>query len=322
MKFSVGLNLKYENFTDYIIENKEHIYEVYFAWADFANGRNNQLVREGYSVAELIRIQENALKKLSGAGVKLNLLLNGNCYGKDALSRKFFEKIGTEADYIKTNYGLNSVTTTSPLIGKFFKDNFNDVFVRASVNMEIGTVSGMEYVMDYFDSFYIKRELNRKLENIKPLYEFAKENNKEIFMLANSGCLNFCSAHNFHDNLVAHETEISMMDNAYTFSGVCKEFLKKPENMEKIIENTNFVRPEDIDLYEEYFSAVKLATRVSNLPELILKSYISKKYSGDILSILEPKHNIYPYVVENGNPLKIVKIEDKGGIFDVNKQED
>ena len=28
-------------------------------------------------------------------------------------------------------------------------------------------------------------------------------------MLANSGCLNFCAAQIFHDNLVAHESEVS-----------------------------------------------------------------------------------------------------------------
>ena len=53
---------------------------------------------------------------------------------------------------------------------------------------------------------------------------------KKLFMLANSGCLNFCSAHNFHDNLVAHEADISKMDNAYNFSGICHEYLKNTEN--------------------------------------------------------------------------------------------
>ena len=32
---------------------------------------------------------------------------------------------------------------------------------------------------------------------------------KELYMLANSGCLNNCSAHVFHDNLVAHEAQIA-----------------------------------------------------------------------------------------------------------------
>ena len=50
--------------------------------------------------------------------------------------------------------GINSVTVTSPVIAKFFKANFEALEVRASVNMEIGTPEGMDYLTDSFDSFY------------------------------------------------------------------------------------------------------------------------------------------------------------------------
>ena len=307
MKFCVGLQKNNSEFLDCIIENKSHIHEVYFSWGDFASGRSAQT--DGDLLPwELVEIQKNALKKLSQNDIKLNILFNANCYGKDSQSRAFFEKIGQTADYIQTNFGLASVTTASPLIAKFFKNNFEGIEVRASVNMEIGTVEGIDYLSDYFDSFYVKRELNRDKNKIKELADFAKQNQKNLFMLANSGCLNNCSAHNFHDNLVAHEREIAKMDNCYNFGGICHEFLKKPENVFKIIERTNFVRPEDIDSYDGLFVAAKLATRIHKNPTEVLKSYINKKYSGDILRLLEPAHSIYPYVVENGNPLTIKKI--------------
>ena len=69
--------------------------------------------------------------------------------------------MGSTIDYIKRTYGLASVTTTSPLIAKFIKENFAEIDVRASVNMGIGTIEGMDYVKDFFYSFYMKRELNR-----------------------------------------------------------------------------------------------------------------------------------------------------------------
>ncbi|UKI36528.1 MAG: hypothetical protein L6V93_22045 [Clostridiales bacterium] len=81
----------------------------------------------------------------------------------------FFEKIGETADFIKSEFNLKSVTVTSPLIARFIKDNFSDIDVRASVNMSIGTVEGMDYVKDYFDSFYLKRELNRDFNAVKSL---------------------------------------------------------------------------------------------------------------------------------------------------------
>ena len=110
-------------------------------------------------------------------------------------------------------------------------------------------------------------------------------------------------------NLVAHEAEIAQMDNAYNFGGVCHEYLKDERHYSSLIENTNFVRPEDINKYEPFFEAVKLATRVHKHPGIVLNSYINQKYIGNILSILEPEHNIYPYVIENGDPLKLIRID-------------
>ena len=309
MKFTVGLSQKDVDFTDFIIENKEHISEVYFSWGDFPNGRNAQTEAEGYAPWELQDMQREDLKKLSDNDVPLNLLFNANCYGKDSQSRAFFNKVGMTIDHISRTYGLRSVTTTSPLIAKFIKNNFENIEVRASVNMEIGTVQGMEYLAEYYDSYYIKRELNRNFDAIKNLHRWAEQNGKKLYMLANSGCLNYCSAHTFHDNLVAHESEIAQMDNAYDFRGICHEYLADEKHYKSLIENTNFVRPEDMHRYEPYFEAAKLATRVHKNPKEVLKSYINARYSGDILRLLEPVHSIYPYVIENGEPLKLVKID-------------
>jgi len=224
MKFMVGLQNRNDDFLQSIIQNKEHIYEVYFSWGDFPNGRNNQIEHEMYTSWEMQKWQIDALAKLKEHSIALNLLFNANCYGKFSQSRAFFNKIGNTVDYIKSEFGLQSVTTTSPLIAKFLKNNFQDLDVRASVNMEIGTIQGMEYISEYFDSYYIKREYNRDFETIATLKSWCDENGKKLFMLANSGCLNFCSAHNFHDNLVAHESQIAQMDNAYQFGGICHEY--------------------------------------------------------------------------------------------------
>lgn len=309
MKFSVGLPKDNEAFLEKIIAEKSHIHEVYFSWGDFPNGRSSQTQSEICTEWEMQKKQADALNLLSENKIPLNILFNAACYGKDSQSRVLFNKIGSAVDYIKRTFGLDSVTTTSPLIAKFFKNNFSDLEVRASVNMGIGTVSGMEYIKPYFDSYYMQREYNRDFDKIRELKKWCDENGKKLFILANSGCLNFCSAHTFHDNLVAHENEISAMDNAYDFWGICREFLKNAENLHGLIEKTNFIRPEDIEKYEPYFEAVKLATRVHKNPCVVLDSYIRGSYSGDVLKLLEPEHNIYPYVLENGEPLKLRKID-------------
>ena len=89
-------------------------------------------------------------------------------------SKALFYSVGETIEYVAGNFGLKSVTTTSPLIAKFVKQNFEGIDVRASVNMSIGSRVGMEYVSEFFDSFYVKRELNRDfnaLKNLKKWYQ-------------------------------------------------------------------------------------------------------------------------------------------------------
>ena len=306
MKYMIGYQIRQDDgFVREIIKNKDHIYEVYFSWADFPNGRNNQLRKEGFTPWEAQAKQMSDVALLSQNGLKLNLLLNGNCYGRNSQSREFFNKVGETVDFISGNYGLQSVTTTSPLIAKFIHNNFEEIEVRASVNMSIGTVEGMDYMADVFDSFYMQREYNRNLEKIKELKSWCDQNDKKLFMLANSGCLNNCSAHTFHDNLVSHESDISAMDNGYDFQGACWEYLSKADKKEKYLSITNFVRPEDIHLYEHFFEAAKLATRVNSNPVGVLNAYIKGKHSGNVMDLLEPNHSgvWYPYVVENSKIL-------------------
>ncbi len=303
LKFSVGYQLfSDDDFIKEIIKRKNDISEVYFSWGDFPNGRNNQLARRDMSAWEAQAKQIADLESLTEEEIRLNLLLNATCYGKDSQSRAFFEKVGDAIDYINSRFFLSSITTTSPLIARFVKDNFSSIDVRASVNMCVGTAEGMEYVKDLFDSFYLKRELNRDFSVIRKVKKWCDDSGKKLYALANSGCLNHCPAHTFHDNLVSHESEISVMDNGYEFNGVCSSFLKNPNNLTKILDCTGFIRPEDTYLYDEFFPAMKLATRVNANPTKILKAYIdNKKHVGSTLDLLEPNHTavIYPYILEN-----------------------
>lgn len=302
MKFSVGYQMRNDlSFIQDIIAEKTHIDEVYFSWSDFPNGRNMQTQQSEFSRWEAHKKQESDLDLLFEAGIKFNLLFNANCYGADSLSRAFYNKIGDSVDYLMSRYELTSVTTTSPVIAKFIKNNFETLKVRASVNMKIGTTESMDYLANYFDGYYMQREYNRNFDKIAELKAWCENRGKKLYILANSGCLNNCSAHTFHDNLVAHENEISQRDNAFLFEGICSEYLKEHEKRIALVRDTNFIRPEDVALYEPYFLSMKLATRVSPNPSLILRSYIDQKYSGNILELLEPNHSgrIYPYVLDN-----------------------
>ena len=281
MKFSAGYQAD-EAWIDALVARRDALCDVYFAFGSMPSGRK-AITSEERQLEDLGRIAD--------AGIPLHILFNANCYGARAQARSFFAEIGETIERFAADGALTGVTTTSPLVAKFVKDNFPQLETRASVNMEIGTVEGMDYLADVFDGFYLKRELNRDLAAVRRIKEWCDAHGKRLYLLANSGCLNFCSSHVFHDNLVAHEAEIAREDNGYAYGGTCWKWLAKPENRAMWMERTNWIAPEDVTKYEGLCTAMKLATRINEHPVRILESYATGSHLGDIMSLLEPNHS-------------------------------
>lgn len=280
MKFSVGYQAD-TAWIDALIARRDVLCDVYFAFGAMPSGR--------MAVADEGRQLED-LGRLADAGISLHLLFNANCYGAKSQSRKFFNEVGETIERFADG-ALTGVTTTSPLIARFVKDNFPQLETRASVNMEIGTTEGMEYLADVFDGFYLKRELNRDMNAVRRMKDWCDRNGKRLYILANSGCLNYCSSHVFHDNLVAHEAEIAREDNGYAYRGTCWKWLANAENRAKWMERTNWIAPEDVPRYKGLCAAMKLATRVNAHPVRILESYATGSHVGDVKGLLEPDHS-------------------------------
>ena len=301
MNLIVGYQLQGEGrLVRTILDHRDVVGEVYFAWPGIANGRNTAPLRRGLTEWEAVERQIDDLSTLSKAGLGLNLLLNGNCYGSQSLSRALYTKIGDLVDWLGARFALSSVTTASPVIARFLKTNFPALEIRASVNMEIGTREGVEYLADVMDGYYVKRELNRHIEDVRAFAQMCRSFGKKVYLLANSGCLNHCSARTFHDNLVSHEAELMQMDNAFEFDGQCRRFLSDRDARRRIISLSNWIMPRDLYRYEDLVDGVKLATRVSDHPEMIVEAYASGRFSGNMLELTEPNFAglYYPAVLD------------------------
>ena len=222
MKYNVGFQL-YEGgeepFSDIVESYKDHISEIFFPWQDIATGRSAIATRHGYTDWSAQERMEDELRRIKGIGVKLDLLFNGNCYGEYAISEKLANTVRSVIEHLdEIGAPVDTITTASLSIAHTVKKYFPAVEVRASVNMRIGTVKGMEYLADLFDSYHVQRDYNRNIPHLKMLKEWADANGKKLVMLANSGCFANCSGQTFHDNLVAHESEICEIKNLDDFS--------------------------------------------------------------------------------------------------------
>lgn len=304
MKFAVGYQLPEEDeepFVEIVRDFRDVVAEVYFPWLDMPSGRSPMTLRDGFIDWSGQSRLEGDLKAISEMGVGLNLLLNANCYGGWSLSQVLENYVCSLVAYLLDKVGLKIVTTTSLMLARTVKKEFPGITVRASVNMRIGTVKAMEYVADLFDSFYMQREYNRDLRRIAEVKEWAEKHGKEISVLVNSGCLNFCSGQVFHDNLVAHETEIGATHNVEGWNpSVCWNYYKNKDNWSAFLQNS-WIRPEDLHNYEGVFPVVKLATRMHVNPRRVIQAYAAGKYVGNLLDLLEPGHGYLfsPYIIDN-----------------------
>lgn len=292
MKYAVGYQLagdSGERFTDIVRDYREHIEEVYFPWVHGPSGRASLSESRGLTDWSAQATLEGDLVAFRQMGLKLDLLLNANCYGGKAVSRYLENQVGTLLAHLQDRVGgVDSVTTASLAVARTLRRHFPALDVRASVNLRIGTAQAMQYVAGLFTSFCVQRDVQRSLTAVGALRRWADGHGKRLCLLANSGCLRCCPGQTFHDNLVAHEVEIDETANIPDWTPhVCWNLYRQRENWPAVLQAT-WIRPEDAHHYEGLVDTMKLATRMHANPRLVIHAYVSGGYRGNVLDLLEP----------------------------------
>jgi len=300
MKFTVGYRqLADGEFAAIIDEYQACVQEVFFAWPLEASGRNAAGVDDPWYLPQML----DDLALLRDMGIKLDLLYNATCYGAWAVSRKFELQIAKRLEFLAQNDLLPEViTTASPFVARTVKRFDPAIEIRASVNLRIDSAAALEYGSAYFDSFYIRRDRQRDLAFAAEMKQHADRLGKQMLMLVNSGCLGNCPSQQFHDNLIAHSSEASFIDNCRDWEyHLCREMYAKPEQRVEIL-RSSWIRPEDLAAYEPYIKLAKLATRQTSDIRRVLRAYSTGRYHGNLLDLLEPGFTamFHPYYIDNG----------------------
>lgn len=258
---------------------------VYFSLPGAASARSVIAPRWGDEMLDELR----AIAKL---GKRMVLLYNANCYGKEADSVEFAARIRRETEFARGELGVRDVTTTSPFVARVLQDAFGDMDVCASVNMRIGSERAMALLSD-FNSFYLQREYIHDFRMIERLTGWCRKNGKSLRLIANSGCLYDCPFHTWHDNLVAHESEIDHALRDQAAPSPCWTSMRSlsEEDAAALFLSGNWIRPEDMSLYEPYFSEAKLATRMHTVPRRVVSAYVRGRFRGNLLDLTEPAYS-------------------------------
>ena len=285
-KFAIGYDYsENKSFIKVIEPYISTIKEVYFSWPGMISGR---------PVVDA-KITEKVKAKLftdlswcRSNNIMLDLLFNANCYGEIAYSETLRYQVYDIIEELKSN-GLfpEVVTTTSQYIAKVIKIKYPEIDIRASVNMRIESTKSMEFISDIFDSFYICRDIQRNLDTIKRFYDWSEKHNKKMCLLANSSCLRCCPVQIWHDNFICHENwrgEEQEFILRYPYR-LCGRHLSNDDNLVDVL-RMSWIRPEDLHYYEPFVHTIKLATRRTSYPELMLQAYCQGSYDGNLLEVI------------------------------------
>lgn len=296
-----------ETFSTYELcrDYDQKISNVYFSFSDEPSGRFSLSGSTNKETEEIRQLQLEELGEIKKSGKTLTLLYNANCYGQGAVSHTLQRHIVNLTALLKDKIDIDFITTTSPFIAQTVKKEFgNDIKITASVNMRIGSVAAMEQLANYFDGFYIQKECNRDFEKIETFSNWCLQNGKKLHILANSGCMQNCAFQTFHDNLIAHGVgERSGDDVNMGYSAPCHQYLSQLGAQKGIAKfmQSNWIRPEEVHLYEKYFDEMKLATRMHSRPTMVVAAYAREKFSGNLLDLTEPSYSTLfkGYILDN-----------------------
>lgn len=306
MKYTIGYQLpdQHDSVAEICRDYDKNISGVYFSWANEKSGRLPLSSSRGDEPELVKQTQLQDLKEIKRMGKRLTLLLNANCYGEEAASKAFGDRILSVCDFLKKQLDLDSVTTTSPFLAEMIKLNFkDDLQVIASVNMRVGTIKAMEQLSSYFDGFYMAKECNRDFEKLRKLHKWCKDHGKKLAMLANSGCMPYCGFQTFHDNMVAHQSVENVFASDWKgLPSPCHRYLRSMDALDGLscFMQGTWIRPEDIPAYEPYFEEVKIATRMHARMRMVIGAYARGRYMGNLLDLTEPSysHDFKGYVLD------------------------
>ena len=276
--------------------------EVYFPWPEEPSGRPRLGYGEEEDSVALARALRADLERLRAAGVRLDLLLNANCYGSQAMSVALEDHVRDILGKLD-HCGLlpETVTAASPFIARTVKKYFPGIELRASVNMRLTTIQAMAYLAPLFDSYYIGRDVQRNLATVERFSRWCHDNGKKLCILANSGCLRNCPWQTYHDNLIAHSDAAMKAENVKGWNPhLCWTLYRDRKNFAEILKAT-WVRPEDLHHYEGLVDVVKLATRQHANPDMVISAYERGAFEGNLLDLFEPGFSpaFFPNFIDN-----------------------
>lgn len=307
MKFSIWYNNDINWFIELMEKYRENISSIYFSppISIATSLREEVQDNEENHEKEIIKLISLANK----LNIKSILLFNATSEWKNTWSiQNMLKKIS----YMKRLHKLwlTSVSIFNMLYVQFIKKAIPDLEIYSSVNCQVKEIEMARHMKTlWVNIITIPEEKNRDFDFIKDL---KSKLGFKIQVMLNEWCIRNCPFRDVHCDISSNwwefdETWENFNDDWLIPSFHCVWMFKENK---KLIFRSCFIRPEDIEFYEDKVDYFKLVTRDYSTEkiEIILNAYINKKYEWNLFDIVDfPVHPSWKSINYIDNKLLTLK---------------
>lgn len=222
--------------------------------------------------------REDALKvksMIDQAGLKFAYLLNAPI---ESSSYSFLKE---ELDWIIQVFQADSITVSSLKVMEYICSFYPEQKINVSTIAGIKNVSDARRFMSIEPNKMVTHhDVNRSYDCLKELVAFTEANGIELEIMVNESCLRNCKRREEHYSTLA----TGCGDDG--FHSWCNT-IKISHPYQLLL--ANFIRPEDVGLYEELgVKLFKVTGRSKPLGWLydVVKAYLDRSYEGNLIRLL------------------------------------
>jgi len=232
------------------------------------------------------------VRKLHGAGIKFNYLLNAACGSFREFSRSGNREIGKLLSWLERSE-VDSITVAAPYFLQIIKKRYPRFKVCVSTNAGVGSLQGALFWQELgADQITLSHILmNRNFSMIRLL---KNRISCELRVIANTSCLLDCPLSRYHTAYDAHSSQVDSARRPGFAVDYCNLFCKfiRLSDPVKFI-SSQWIRPEDLAVYESAgIGAFKLIDRRCSTEKLLLiaRAYAGRRYDGNLVDLLPMFH--------------------------------
>jgi len=230
---------------------------------------------------------EEYVKLTHSAGLKFTYLLNGACMGNMEYNAKVHKDLLQHLGWVE-DINVDEVTVTIPYLMELIKEQFPKIRVKVSTISHVNSVNRAKYYEALgADTITLDFMINRDFGLLKAIRDAV---GCDLEIIVNDCCLYQCPYRYYHYNLCAHASQSISQTQGWYIDYCCLRCTVARLSSPKEIMKARWIRPEDLNHYEEIgIDFIKVDGRRFSTPWILnaVKAYASKRYDGNLLDILD-----------------------------------